>query len=232
MADTAAAFQQDKYVVLTGLVTDPLLSQLYHYAMKRADLAPTAMERMNPDRAAPPAATAYGDPMMDTLLANLTPRLEQATGLRLYPTYSFYRVLRGGDALPRHTDRPACEISVSLNLGQQPDEPWPLWVKGPHHTTPCNMRPGDGVLYRGLDCPHWREPFTGDHCAQVSLFWVDQNGPHAEWKLDKRTMLSSFLNPPGQFTVRPEWQLELMRAQEEKAAAAQQAALTDGSEAT
>jgi hypothetical protein len=46
------------------------------------------------------------------------------------------------------------------------------------------------MFYRGVECPHWREPLNGDHVAQVFLHYVDQNGPYAEWKYDKRPALS------------------------------------------
>ncbi|MGA7235113.1 MAG: hypothetical protein WBY44_05520, partial [Bryobacteraceae bacterium] len=42
----------------------------------------------------------------------------------------------------------------------------------------------------GCDCYHWREPFAGNHLAQVFLHYVDQNGPNTEWKYDKRSRLS------------------------------------------
>jgi PKHD-type hydroxylase len=45
-------------------------------------------------------------------------------------------------------------------------------------------------MYRGMDKWHWREPyFEGKWQAQVFLHYVDQNGPHAEWKYDKRESL-------------------------------------------
>jgi hypothetical protein len=42
------------------------------------------------------------------------------------------------------------------------------------------------LIYRGIDIPHWRETYDGDRLAQVFLHYVDQNGPHNEWKFDKR----------------------------------------------
>jgi hypothetical protein len=40
-----------------------------------------------------------------------------------------------------------------------------------------------------MDKWHWREEFKGTWQAQVFLHYVDQNGPHAEWKHDKREKL-------------------------------------------
>jgi PKHD-type hydroxylase len=47
-----------------------------------------------------------------------------------------------------------------------------------------------------MDKWHWREPyFEGKWQAQVFLHYVDQNGPHAEWKYDKRESLGVSRNP-------------------------------------
>lgn len=53
-----------------------------------------------------------------------------------------------------------------------------------------NLEAGDALLYRGIECPHWRTHFEGDHQAQVFLHYVDQQGPCAEWKFDKRDSLT------------------------------------------
>ena len=62
--------------------------------------------------------------------------------------------------------------------------------------TEVKMNVGDAVLYRGMDVYHWREKYTeGKWQAQVFLHYVDQEGPHAEWKYDKRPKLSHHQDP-------------------------------------
>lgn len=56
---------------------------------------------------------------------------------------------------------------------------------------PVAMKPGDAAVYRGIECPHWREPFQGELAAQVFLHYVEQNGRYAEWKFDKRRSLGA-----------------------------------------
>jgi hypothetical protein len=46
-----------------------------------------------------------------------------------------------------------------------------------------------------MECAHWRAAYEGSHLAQVFLHYVDQHGPHAEWKFDKRPSLTGL---PGQ----------------------------------
>jgi hypothetical protein len=58
------------------------------------------------------------------------------------------------------------------------------------NSSKIDMAIGDAVMYRGCDKWHWREPYVeGQWQAQVFLHYVDANGPHAEWKYDKRELL-------------------------------------------
>ncbi len=180
MIDTAAIFERDRYVVLPSLLKEPALSQFYRYARKMAQAA-----RMVPgDDQVPGTPCSYGDLMMDGLLNTLLPKIEEACGLRLFPTYSYFRVYKNGDTLAKHTDRPACEISITLCLGFV-GESWPIWIDGPHGASAISLGAGDALLYRGRECAHWREPFQGDYQAQSFLHYVDRDGPCAEWKFDK-----------------------------------------------
>jgi hypothetical protein len=51
------------------------------------------------------------------------------------------------------------------------------------------MEVSDAVLYRGCEKYHWRDEFKGKWQAQVFLHYVDQDGPYADWKYDKREAL-------------------------------------------
>jgi hypothetical protein len=128
---------------------------------------------------------------MDALLLRLLPEVEATSGLLLFPTYSYVRVYKTGDVLKRHIDRPSCEVSVSLCIGYDATEPWPLWISGPQGVRSIALRSGEALLYRGIDCPHWRDEFRGKRLVQVFLHYVDKHGPNAEWKFDKRNSLSN-----------------------------------------
>jgi hypothetical protein len=185
MTDLADLFAQKKYVVVRSCLKDPELSLLYRYACKRAQIGTMFL-----DGTSSGAWSAPGDCFMDGLLMDLLPFAEEVSRAKLFPTYSYFRVYSRGDVLEKHTDRPSCEISLSLCLGYQAERPWPLQVEGPAGASSVALAPGDGLLYRGIECPHWREPMDGEQTAQVFLHYVDQNGPYAEWKYDKRPALS------------------------------------------
>jgi len=133
------------------------------------------------------AHSKYADPAMESLLLQLHTIMEQHTGLTLYPTYSFYRVYRDGDALEPHVDRPSCEISatVCFNYSYSKDEySWPIIIDN----NSVDLLPGDMAIYRGCDLTHSREKFTCKDNWHVQGFfhYVDANGPFVQHKFDKR----------------------------------------------
>ena len=112
------------------------------------------------------------------LLEECHDKMEEITGLELYPTYCYSRIYPTGSTLFRHTDRPACEVSVTVCLRNE-GNPWPF---GLHlgEDTMVDMHQGDAVVYAGCDTEHWREPSTTDTVWQAFLHYVDANGPHTE----------------------------------------------------
>jgi hypothetical protein len=129
--------------------------------------------------------SAYALPETEELLGSLTNTIGTMIGKQLYPTYSYCRIYYTGATMPPHTDRHACEISMSLCVG---GESWPLWFKD---YGPVTLQPGSAVLYPGPLIEHWREKYTGNGCTQVFLHWVDANGPFADWQYDRRPALGS-----------------------------------------
>ena len=43
-----------------------------------------------------------------------------------------------------------------------------------------NLKPGDMLVYRGMELEHWREEFQGDNCVQVFLHYNDQKSKDAD----------------------------------------------------
>ena len=127
---------------------------------------------------------SYADAMTESLLLFLKKDVENAVGLELLPTYSFYRVYRKGHELPKHTDRNACEVTASVCLANGHDgENWPLFIDG----NPFYLNAGDMVVYKGAELVHWREPAKFDgYQVQAFIHYVDKNGQYSEWELDKR----------------------------------------------
>lgn len=181
----AAVFERQRYAVVEGMISPAEAQDLRAY-LEDSD----ARGNLTTDTFVPRAPCMYGDQRMEKLLDRLVPKMEFCTGLQLYPTYSYTRIYRKGDQLKPHRDRGACEISLSLNLGQEPDEPWPLFLAGKDSQFfAATLRPGDAVIYRGVELLHWRQPYAGEKMSQVFLHYVDRNGPNAHRKFDGRTAL-------------------------------------------
>jgi hypothetical protein len=145
----------------------------------------------NGDGQTPNAHFRYADPAMESLLIHLHKTMEENTGLLLFPTYSYHRVYRPGDELKEHRDRPSCEISATICFNYSYDDSkfsWPIFM----NNYEAVQKPGDMIIYRGCDLPHWRNKFNIEEDVwQVQGFfhYVDANGPHAEWKFDKRNSI-------------------------------------------
>ena len=89
-------------------------------------------------------------------------KIEKILGCKLHNTYYYDRFYLPGQELTPHTDRPTCEISVTLhvstNLNEQ-DAEWPFCIKDTQgNSKALSLEPGDAVLYKGCERPHWRTP--------------------------------------------------------------------------
>jgi SEC-C motif len=134
----------------------------------------------------------YADAFSEALLLELLPVMEQATGLKLLPCYSYLRIYGNGAILPKHMDRPSCEISSSLTLGFKAPAPWPLCVQADGVDKSLVLMPGDMIVYRGSELPHWREIFNGEYWVQTFLHYVSANGRFTDYKFDGRERIGPF----------------------------------------
>ena len=180
-----ARLAQQRYVLALGLIPGPQRRLVYDYIVE------TALEggMMAGDAQVPGTPAAYADPVAEAVLEELLPTVSAIFGRDLVPTNSYLRLYKRGDKLAKHIDRPGCECSVSVCFGYEPDEqPWAFHVQSPGsaESEGVLMRPGDGVLYYGSECPHWREAYAGERLAQVFFHYVDKVGGNAEWAYDKR----------------------------------------------
>ena len=204
----------NKYQVIKGAINYELANFIFNYFLLKRD-AVEFMYKNNivhengmlgtwTDKQIPNTYSHYADPVMETLLVKVLPKMKQETGLDLIPTYSYARAYKKGDTLHRHKDRPSCEISTTINLG---GDPWPIFIDGTGANNVINERQnlvkpgapigtkvllevGDMLVYSGCELEHWREPFEGDICGQVFLHYNHVNGPFADKnRFDGRPML-------------------------------------------
>lgn len=134
------------------------------------------------------------------VMKRVKPILENLVGEELIPTYWFSTTYHNGGRMNCHTDRPPCEISITMNICG--DAPWPIKLKDftgkrREFITPI----GHGVVYLGTQLEHWRSPLKTheqDRFMQLFLHFVRKNGPNVEHAYDKnqrcRILLQSDVN--------------------------------------
>ena len=208
------SFQKNKYCVIKEAVPKQIAEFVYNYFMMKRQVARTLFDERYisqfttefgvwNDQQVPNTYSHYADIAMETLLLRTLPVMEKYTKLKLNPTYSYARIYKTGDILHRHKDRFSCEISTTLNLG---GDPWPIHLEpkknvgiadGKKITNVSNnkgisiiLKPGDMLVYKGMELEHWREEFQGDNCAQVFLHYNNQKSKDANKNIyDRRKHL-------------------------------------------
>ena len=126
----------------------------------------------------------YANIAMETLMLKCQPQMEKATGLKLYPAYTYARIYKKGDELKRHKDRLSCEISTTMNLG---GDAWPIYLepsgKKGMKGVKVDSDPGHMLVSSGFELELWRKKSTAYDCVQVFFYYNNSKTPGAEQKM-------------------------------------------------
>ena len=134
----------------------------------------------------------YSPLYFDGLLDYIRPKVQEASGLKLYPCYSYARIYYNGAEMSRHIDRPSCEISATMTLSVDETGPWQIWFKDfKEQEKPLTLNVGDMCVYQGTKLEHWRESYSGSKQVQVFLHYVRRDGEYSDYRFDKRPLLGS-----------------------------------------
>ena len=190
------------YAQLEGLVPAIVLKR-FHDRMRRVlDFQKAPQFHTQTWLATKPTIEVYSMqyPPMAAFHWGLTPVAAQIAGCEVLPTYAYFRVYQEGDICVVHSDRGACEHSMSLMVELADDAPWALCIGseevdkspepqnnfGEEEYTALPMVSGDAVMYRGVTRRHGRvEPNPNRWSAHLFLHWVDSNGPYAGEAFDR-----------------------------------------------
>jgi len=197
-------FKKKKYIVIRQAISKDLAAFVANYFSMQKQVYDTcrAQRYISPfetiigyyegeNEQIPNTYSQYSNMAMETLLLKCLPKMEEATGLQLYPAYTYARIYKKGDILKRHKDRFSCEISTTMNLG---GDDWPIYLEPSGEVgkkgIKVDLKPGDMLVYSGCDLEHWRKKFKGTACAQVFLHYNNCNTPGAKENMfDKRRHL-------------------------------------------
>jgi hypothetical protein len=173
-------FDRDGYLVLRNLwdpkdlyCDPPEIKGQYHYYGKLEKFSHEPLEQQVEG-----STSRYYYPPYKYIHSQIRLKLEKEIGKKLYNTYYYDRFYNPGQELTNHADRPACEISVTVHISTNAKTPWPIWIKTPDtYDDPIKktniikkgenrsviLQPGDGMLYKGCERPHWREPMAKEY---------------------------------------------------------------------
>lgn len=177
-------FTQQGYTVVKGLVPKDTARFLFDYLMLTIRAAQFQGGSRGDEQVPESISAVNGDPAFEALMWNVHRKMEENTGLELIPTYTYRRLYKRGNVLHKHKDRPSCEISATIKLGDSGGYNWPIWMVD----TPYELEDGDAVIYRGCDLEHWRNPCEGPSnyiMGQVFAHYVDKNGPFTDYAYDR-----------------------------------------------
>ena len=173
------SFEKNGYLVLKNLwepeelyhpVPEERGQIKYYGSVNRFDYSPEEMQVNG-------SLARYSHPMYKTIHTEIRLKLEKEIGRKLYNTYYYDRFYFPGQELKKHADRDACEISVSVHISTNLQEKWPIWIKTPDtyadktkseilvvgEDRSVVLAAGDGMVYKGCERPHWREPMPVEY---------------------------------------------------------------------
>jgi hypothetical protein len=180
MSNAGSLLEQYGAVHLNSAISKELAQFLTHVLLRAAHIPQFA----GGDGQIPNAKSRMDhEVLFETLLESMWPKFETVLGFELLPTYAYARLYNNGDVLEKHIDRPACEISATVQLGRSHHYAWPIYMGKKRY----DMAEGDAVVYRGCDIEHWRDNCDGPdgyYSGQVFLHFVRKDGPYAEHACD------------------------------------------------
>ena len=197
-------FKQKKYTVIKQAISKDLASFVANYFSMQKQVYDTCRNAryISPfeniighyegqDEQIPHTYSQYSNIAMETLMLKCQPKMEEVTGLKLYPAYTYARIYKKGDELKRHKDRFSCEISTTMNLG---GDDWPIYLEPSGEVgkkgIKVDLKPGDMLVYSGCELEHWRNKFRGKECIQAFLHYNNRKTPGAKDNMfDKRPHL-------------------------------------------
>ena len=190
------SFEKNGFVVLRNVLEKQTTNLLYtefkmiekcKYFLNEID---ENNKRYFEDSLVPFCSSFGGLYCFESLMVLIQPDLEKALSKKLFPTTSFSRILYAGAYMPKHQDRITdCEYGASMCIREDEDNPYPLFIEdlsGKEHA--IHLKAGDLVFYKGI-LNHWREEYKGKEQLQVSMHYVDADGPYKESKFAMRPML-------------------------------------------
>lgn len=125
----------------------------------------------------------YNPPIGVQMLLDMQDKISTSVGQDLLPAYSYGRIYKKGNVLPKHIDREASEFGVSITT--KSDTEWPIIWEHNGKEIRESADVGEALIYHGSKTPHWREEYKGKLQIQLLLFYVSSTGNYSNLQNDK-----------------------------------------------
>jgi len=176
LVECSEMFRENGYAPISGLLHPfhiGALRRYYRHLIRKWNL------KLG-DRQSPKRFVAHNESVSRFFHHQLTAAVSVIAGERVKPSYVYLASYLSGAALPRHTDRPQCEFSVTflVDCSPEPDleSPWPIHLETQMGPTTVYQAVGDGLVYRGRSLPHWRQRQPeGYGSTSLFLHYVPEN---------------------------------------------------------
>jgi hypothetical protein len=183
--------KMNKCIVIKNFIREDICKEMSNQ-MRQFDKSGLSLKD---DPLCPDSASFYR--MFDKILALCHPRVEEIVGEELIPSFNYCRVYKKNNILPRHIDRPACEISFTITLDYE-ISPWLFYAEVDGKEIEVNLKRGDMCLYEGCIIPHWRHQMTHQTWQSQGFFhYVRKNGLFADHGYDKDQYQKAYLRGNG-----------------------------------
>ena len=174
---------QDGYLLIDNFIKPEEAKHFYDELLRAYHKCPNDFAK---DSFCPKSLGVFDMWQFVELLVEKIPQIASIVGEPVFPTYSYARMYKHGEVLPKHIDRGACELSITLHLGSDGVE-WPIWMETPNkEQVAISLKPGQAVLYLGALILHWRDMYDGDDYRQVFLHYVKARGVNKKYYFDRK----------------------------------------------
>ncbi len=171
-------FEENGYLVIKNIIDIqelvceiPETRGMYNYYGSLENVSYNPVESQVPG-----SISRYRYPKYKYLHSEIRMKIENIIGNKLFNTYYFDRFYFVGQELKKHLDRPSCEISATVHISSNLTKCWPIYIKSPDvygenkgdiikkgKISKVCLNPGDAIIYKGCERPHWREPMKSKY---------------------------------------------------------------------
>lgn len=135
-----------------------------------------------------------GDHLSNSMGNTLAKHLSSILNREVLPSYSYARVYEKGSELLKHTDRDACELTLSINIYHDDNVSENLYMSNSLDDSSdyitIESRPGDIIIFNGSNdngFVHWRDPIKSEKILQLFCHYVYKDGDKSHLAFEKKT---------------------------------------------